>query len=92
MLPISLPVVCLLQAHNAQVRHNPRDGSIDAVVHLPVPNPTCVALGGPGLTTLFITTARRKMTEKQLEEMPFAGGLFAAEVPVPGLREPEFVS
>jgi len=73
------------------VRHRPTDGSIDTVVSLPVPNPTCVALGGADLSTLFITTTRRKMTDAELQKVPSAGGVFAVRVLVPGIAEPEFL-
>eukprot|EP00899_Mesostigma_viride_P005733 jgi/Mesvir1/15160/Mv04843-RA.1 len=71
------------------VHHRASDGAIDVIIPVPVPNVTSVALGGPDLKTLFITTARKKMSEGQLALMPSAGGLFAARVPgAPGLPEP----
>mmetsp|Transcript_36394 Transcript_36394/g.50568 ORF Transcript_36394/g.50568 Transcript_36394/m.50568 type:complete len:162 (+) Transcript_36394:223-708(+) len=74
------------------VRHRACDGVVDTIVHLPVPNPTCMALGGPGLNHLYITTARRKMTGEQLEAMPTSGGVFVVKVPVEGVPEPKFKS
>jgi sugar lactone lactonase YvrE len=65
------------------------DGSIDRTVPLPVSKPTTCAFGGPGLRTLFITSARscRRLS----------GGLFAIETDVPGdpgrsTREPTSMS
>jgi len=73
------------------VRHRPEDGIIDTVVEVPVPNVTCCALGGPNLTTLYITTTRRKMSEDELASQPEAGSLFAVDVPIQGLPEPEVI-
>lgn len=66
------------------------DGRVDRVLQLPVSNPTCVCLGGPDLRTLYISTARRFLTQRQLREEPWAGSLLAIEVDVPGLPERRF--
>lgn len=70
-------------------RYSPT-GELDAVVDVPVRNPTCVALGGKNMDTLFVTTSRQMMDEKMLSDSPTAGGLFAIKVTVPGVNEPEF--
>lgn len=57
---------------------------------LPVKAPTMPCFGGPELKTLYITTARQKHTADELAAMPLAGGIFAAEVEIPGLPEPLF--
>lgn len=57
------------------------DGSVDQVVELPVSQPSSVALGGPDMRTLFITTASEGLHGRE----PGAGTLFAARVSVPGL-------
>jgi len=44
---------------------------------------TSCTFGGKSLDTLYITTARWDMTEKEISEDPTAGSLFAA---VPGVR------
>jgi L-arabinonolactonase len=77
------------QGHRV-VRHRP-DGSVDRAVELPVPNVTCVALGGPDLDTLYITTARQGLSDAALEAAPSAGGLFAVPAGVRGLPEPIFL-
>ncbi len=66
------------------------DGRLTAMVHLPVSQPTSCALGGAGLRTLFITTARQRLDPAQLKSQPHAGHLFAVEVNVPGLPDTEF--
>lgn len=62
-----------------------RDGKVDRVIEVPTSNVTSSCLGGPGLTTLYITTA-----EVPGNPGPLDGALFAVEVDVPGLPEPIF--
>lgn len=71
------------------VRYAP-DGRIDRVVPLPVPRPTCCAFGGPGLETLYVTTASQNMSPEELAAQPLAGALLALDVGVRGLPEPRF--
>lgn len=71
------------------VRYAP-DGQPDSVVSLPVSQPTSCAFGGPGLATLYITTARQRMSAEALAAEPLAGALLALETGVRGLPEPEF--
>jgi len=59
-------------------------------VLLPVKAPTMPCFGGSDLKTLYITSARQKHTAEELARMPLAGGIFAAEVEVPGIPEPPF--
>jgi sugar lactone lactonase YvrE len=66
------------------------DGGVDRIVDLPVSRPTSCCFGGSDLTTLFITTARRRLSPDQLEQQPLAGCLLAIETETPGLPEPEF--
>lgn len=71
------------------VRYAP-DGRIDRVVPVPVSNPTCLCFGGPDLDTLYITTARKFLTEAQLAAEPLAGALLAFEPGMRGLPEARF--
>lgn len=64
-------------------RHAP-DGRLDRFVSLPVPRPTSVAFGGEGLRTLFITSARVRLSAAQLAEAPLSGSVFALEPGVAG--------
>jgi len=50
-------------------------GRQDAVVPLPVSQPTSCAFGGPGLAELYVTTASRGLTEAQRSAEPLAGRL-----------------
>ncbi len=71
------------------VRINPL-GKIDQIIQLPVSQPTCCALGGADMTTLFITTAAQNLNEAALSKEPLAGDVFMVSVEVPGLPEPVF--
>jgi sugar lactone lactonase YvrE len=71
------------------VRHTP-DGRVDRTIALPVTNPTCVCLGGADMHTLYITTARKFLSEDRLRNEPFAGSVLAIKVNVPGLEEQRF--
>jgi xylono-1,5-lactonase len=50
----------------------------------PPVNVTKLALGGEGLRTAFVTTARNGLTPDQFVLQPLAGGLFAFDASVPG--------
>lgn len=69
------------------VRYTPK-GQIDREIALPVSFPTCVALGGDALDTLFITTARGPLADERRAAEPLAGHLFAVPVGTAGQPEP----
>ncbi|MET0742632.1 MAG: SMP-30/gluconolactonase/LRE family protein [Microvirga sp.] len=71
------------------IRYAP-DGSIDRTVSVPVPRPTSCTFGGPGLSTLFITSARIRLSSPQIAEAPLSGSVFACEAGVRGLPEHVF--
>lgn len=73
---------------NCVVRHAP-DGSVDRIIDVPTSRVTCPAFGGPGLKTLYITTAREHMTPEELAADVHAGSVFAVDVDVAGLPEPQ---
>jgi sugar lactone lactonase YvrE len=50
-------------------------GHQDAVLPLPVSQPTSCAFGGPGMADLFVTTAYRDLSEAQRAAEPLAGRL-----------------
>jgi sugar lactone lactonase YvrE len=67
------------------VRRYAPDGRLLEVVDVPGGgHVSSVAFGGPGLSTLYITTARVNLSEAELARAPHAGDLFALEVPVTG--------
>jgi sugar lactone lactonase YvrE len=59
------------------LRHYDRDGTLDAVVDLPVSNPTCPVFGGPHGDVLLITTARHRLTPEQAAREALAGSVLA---------------
>ena len=70
-------------------------GELLAVIELPVPSITCCTFAGNDLQTLYITTARTRMTDEELATHPEAGGLFAIRMPnhhAPGILEPRYAA
>lgn len=67
-------------------RYDP-EGAVDRVVHLPVPRPTSCAFGGPERSTLYVTSARIRLSTQQLVEAPMSGGVFAFQTDTRGLPE-----
>jgi sugar lactone lactonase YvrE/DNA-binding IclR family transcriptional regulator len=67
------------------------DGRPDRVIHLPVPRPTSVAFGGDAFDTLFVTSARVRLSAAELAAAPLSGSVFAIDPGgIRGLPEPEF--
>jgi len=66
------------------LRLSPRGERIGKIA-LPCANVTKAVFGGDDLKTLYITTARKGLSESALAEQPLAGGLFAVDVSVSGL-------
>ncbi|MET4574621.1 DNA-binding IclR family transcriptional regulator/sugar lactone lactonase YvrE [Stenotrophomonas rhizophila] len=60
------------------------DGTLERSIDLPVPRPTNLAFGGPQLRTLYITTARIRLSATQLAAAPLSGSLLALDVDVAG--------
>lgn len=71
------------------VRYDP-SGRIERIIELPVSRGTSVMFGGPDLSTLYITTMRTTLDERQLAEEPLAGSLLAITPGVKGLPETPF--
>ncbi len=63
------------------------DGRLLERVAFPAANVTKLAFGGPGLTTVYATTARKGLDAAALAGQPEAGGLFRFEAEVPGLPQ-----
>jgi sugar lactone lactonase YvrE len=59
------------------VAYSPGEGGrVVAEVHLPTAQVSSVTFGGPGLTDLYITTAKEHLTPEQRAEQPHAGDIF----------------
>ncbi|MEM8852777.1 MAG: SMP-30/gluconolactonase/LRE family protein [Pseudomonadota bacterium] len=65
-------------------------GDLDRTIALPVPRPTSCTFGGEDLTTLFVTTARIRLSAQQLEAAPLSGSVFAIDVGVRGQTDVRF--
>jgi sugar lactone lactonase YvrE len=59
-------------------------------IHLPTDTPTCCEFGGKDLAILYVTTATLKRSPQELTHQPRAGGLFAIDAGVKGLRSLAF--
>lgn len=70
-------------------RYTP-DGRPDREVVMPVEYPTSCMFGGPNLTTLYITSARRPLSEERRLANPLTGAVFQIELSVKGLPEARF--
>jgi sugar lactone lactonase YvrE len=71
------------------VKWNPVAGRPIQVIPFPALNVTSCTFGGEGLTRLYVTSARVKVTDEQLAQYPFSGGLFCIETDIEGM--PTFV-
>lgn len=61
------------------------DGKAAETVAVPVLRPTSIAFGGPGLRTMYITSARLDLTDIQLAQWPLSGSILQRPVTTPGL-------
>lgn len=66
------------------------NGEPSGQVLLHASQPSCPAFGGPGLATLFATTARQGLDAQALAAQPHAGQVFSIKTPWRGLPEPVF--
>jgi sugar lactone lactonase YvrE len=64
----------------AVVRRFTPEGRLDRAIAVPTKNPTCPALGGADLATLYITSSRQQHTDDELARAPQAGGVFAVQL------------
>lgn len=59
--------------------YNPCTGELLAKVEVPAPHVASCAFGGKEMNTLYITTARAGLSDKQLKEYPLSGSLFVCK-------------
>jgi sugar lactone lactonase YvrE len=67
-----------------RVVHLTAGGEVDLELDVPAGHVTSVGFGGRDYSTLFIATAREKLTERQLEDQPFTGSIFAIDTTTMG--------
>ncbi len=65
-------------------------GQLDRLIQLPASQTTSCTFGGPGLDTLFITTASQRLDAAALATQPLAGAVLAIRPGVRGLPEPVY--
>jgi sugar lactone lactonase YvrE len=80
---------CALYGAGRVVRLAP-DGSMRASYTLPAANVTSCAFGGPSMTTLFVTSGEDASSLGKAGTPRSDGALFACELGIRGLVEPEF--
>ena len=66
------------------------DGKVERVIELPVSQPTSCCFAGPGLATLYVTSARHGLDEALLERNPNEGALLAIETGIRGTPSVRF--
>ena len=66
-------------------RFDPLTGKMLEKIKVPAPQVSSCAFGGKDLKTLYITTARKSLSEDELKDFPLSGGLFAVEPGVQGV-------
>jgi sugar lactone lactonase YvrE len=67
-------------------RFAPDGRKIDSI-RFPCSNITKLAFAGDDLRTVYVTTARKGLSEEELAEQPLAGALFTFRADVPGLPQ-----
>ncbi|OAM88083.1 SMP-30/gluconolactonase/LRE family protein [Termitidicoccus mucosus] len=70
----------------AVTRWDPGTGKLLCHYALPVTHVTSCAFGGPGLRTLFVTTARADLGADELARQSLAGAIFAIKTGVAGVE------
>ena len=76
--------------HGGRILRYAPDGRVDRIVDMPVTQPTSCEFGGDGLRTLFVTSARMRLSDADLAREPLAGSVFALDVGVGGLPTPRY--
>ena len=77
----------------AQVtKWNPQTGQLLEQIPVPALQTSSCVFGGKGMNELYITSARKGMSEADLKKYPLSGGLFKVETKVTGMPTFEFGS
>ncbi|TCO62542.1 SMP-30/gluconolactonase/LRE family protein [Actinocrispum wychmicini] len=72
-----------------EVRRYTPEGRLDRTITFPAPHTSACSFGGPGLTDLYVTSARAGLTDADLAADPLSGSLFV--VPDAGSGMPSTV-
>jgi sugar lactone lactonase YvrE len=73
-----------------RVQRYSADGRLLGYVNVPAAQVSSCAFGGDDLMDLYITTARERQTEEQLELQPEAGSVFVKRMQVRGRQSARF--
>ena len=71
------------------IKYSP-EGEILSRVKAPVPSPTCPAFAGRNYEDLYVTSARKGLSEKQLHDFPKSGSTFILKQAGTGLKVKPF--
>ena len=71
----------------AKVARFSPDGRLVATIDMPARDITKMAFGGRDLSTAYVTTATKNMTDEDMKLFPLAGSLLAFEAPVKGFEQ-----
>lgn len=72
--------VWIAQWRGSDITRYTAQGEVSVVHTLPVSQPTCIAIGGPTMDWLIITSARHNLTQSQLSTEPLAGSVFVYQL------------
>jgi sugar lactone lactonase YvrE len=76
----------------AQVsKWNPQTGQLLEQIPVPALQTSSCIFGGKDMNELYITSARKGMSEENLKQYPLSGGLFKVETKVTGMPTFEFI-
>lgn len=67
------------------------DGQEIRRIAVPAPHTTCPAFGGPGLATLFVTSARQGLSDRALLDAPLSGQTFSMQTDAVGQPEHQVI-
>lgn len=71
-------------AGSCVTQRDPATGAVMQTISTPAPHTSACCFGGPDLTDLYITSARKGLSEAQLQEFPQSGRLFRVKTAVAG--------
>jgi len=60
----------------AQVKRYAPDGTVNLTLNVPVPHPSCVAIGGSNLDWLIVSSAQQGLSKSELAKYPKSGNVF----------------
>jgi len=60
----------------AQVKRYAPNGKVNLTLDVPIPHPSCVAIGGPELDWLIVSSAQQGLSQSDLAKYPKSGNVF----------------